>query len=153
MDGPCRLRPATSADATTIARLEREVFSDPWSTESIRETIGMPWIFTHVAEDQVGTVVGYVFCREVAGESEILNLAVDPAIRRGGVGRVLLTAALEWLAVRGATETFLEVRASNVAAIRLYEGAGFSAVGRRPDYYQRPVEDAVLYRRPAPGSA
>ncbi|MBW8772795.1 MAG: ribosomal protein S18-alanine N-acetyltransferase [Gemmatimonadetes bacterium] len=153
MDGPCRLRPATVADARAIAALERRVFSDPWSADSIRETIGMPWMFTQVAEDGAGTLVGYVFCREVAGESELLNLAVDPALRRGGVGSTLLAAALEWLTRRGARETFLEVRASNDAAITLYERAGFRAVGRRPDYYQRPVEDAILYRRPGSGPA
>ena len=153
MDGPCRLRPATAADARAIAALERRVFSDPWSADSIRETIGMPWMFTQVAEDAVGALVGYVFCREVAGESELLNLAVDPALRRGGVGGTLLSAALDWLTARGAHETFLEVRASNAAAIALYERAGFRAVGRRPDYYQRPVEDAILYRRPGAGGA
>ena len=153
MDGPCRLRPATAADARAIVALERRVFSDPWSTESIRESIGMPWMFTHVAEDVVGALVGYVFCREVAGESELLNLAVDPDARRGGVGRILLAAALDWAAARGTHETFLEVRASNAAAITLYEGAGFRAVGRRPDYYQRPSEDAILFRRPGVGPA
>lgn len=153
MDGPCRLRPATPADARAIAALERRVFSDPWSADSISETIAMPWMFTQVAEDQAGELVGYVFCREVAGESELLNLAVDPASRRGGVGNMLLTAAIDWLTDRGARETFLEVRASNLAAITLYERAGFRAVGRRPDYYQRPVEDAILYRRPGNGPA
>ena len=153
MDGPCRLRPATAADARGIAALERRVFSDPWSADSIRETIGMPWMFTQVAEDAAGTLVGYVFCREVAGESELLNLAVDPAQRRAGVGRILLDTALQWLVARGARETFLEVRASNAAAITLYERTGFRAVGRRPDYYQHPVEDAVLYRRPGAGPA
>lgn len=153
MDGPCRLRPASPADVAAIAALERAVFSDPWSAEAIRETIGMAWIFTHVAVVEGERIVGYVFCREVAGESEILNLAVDPLLRRGGVGRTLLGAALAWLKERGARETFLEVRASNAAAIRLYEGAGFRAVGRRSDYYQRPPEDAIVYRRPAPGSA
>lgn len=153
MDDPCRLRPASAADAGAIAALERKVFSDPWSTESIRETIGMPWMFTQVAENVLGEVVGYVFCREVAGESELLNLAVDPVLRRGGVGRMLLAAAIEWLAFRGARETFLEVRASNAAAIALYEGAGFRAIGRRPGYYQRPPEDAILYRRPGDGRA
>jgi ribosomal-protein-alanine N-acetyltransferase len=148
MDGRCRLRPATAADARAIAALERQVFSDPWSAESIRETIGMPWMFTQVAEDASGALAGYVFCREVAGESELLNLAVDPGLRRGGVGSALLAAAIEWLTTRGAHETFLEVRESNVAAIALYERVGFRAVGRRPDYYQRPVEDAILYRRP-----
>src|SRR5689334_15610897 len=78
MDGRCRLRPATAADVPAIAALERAVFSDPWSAESIRETIGMPWIFTHVAEESAGRILGYVFCREVAGESELLNIAVDP---------------------------------------------------------------------------
>ncbi len=153
MDGPCRLRPATAADAGAIAALERRVFSDPWSADSIRETIGMPWMFTQVAEDPLGALVGYVFCREVAGESELLNLAVDPVLRRGGVGGTLLGAALDWLTARGARETFLEVRASNGAAIALYERVGFRAVGRRPDYYQRPVEDAILYRRPGNGAA
>jgi ribosomal-protein-alanine N-acetyltransferase len=153
MAGPCRLRPATPADARAIAALERQTFSDPWSSESIRESIQMPWMFTHLAEDDAGAVAGYVFCREIAGESELLNLAVAEGRRRGGVGRELLAAALAWADGRGARETFLEVRASNHAAIRLYEAAGFRAVGRRPDYYQRPLEDAILYRRPAPGPA
>jgi [ribosomal protein S18]-alanine N-acetyltransferase len=148
MDGPCRLRPATTADASIIAALERKVFSDPWSAASIRETIGMPWMFTHVAETVTGDLAGYVFCREVAGESELLNLAVDPSLRRSGVGGMLLAAAITWLTARGARETFLEVRASNAAAIALYEGVGFRAIGRRPGYYQRPPEDAILYRRP-----
>ncbi|HTK55504.1 MAG TPA: ribosomal protein S18-alanine N-acetyltransferase [Gemmatimonadales bacterium] len=153
MAAPCRLRPATSADARAIAALERQSFSDPWSAESIRESIAMPWMFTHVAEDPEGAVLGYVFCREIAGESELLNLAVAEGERRGGVGRALLATALAWAEARGARETFLEVRASNTAAIALYEKAGFRAVGRRADYYQRPVEDAILYRRPGIGSA
>lgn len=148
MAGPSRLRPATAADARAIAALERLSFSDPWSAESIRESIQMAWMFTHVAEDADGAVVGYVFCREIAGESELLNLAVAEGRRRGGVGRELLAAALAWAEARGARETFLEVRASNAPAIALYERAGFRAVGRRPDYYQRPLEDAILYRRP-----
>ena len=153
MDAPCRLRPASPGDAGAIAALERLAFSDPWSAESIRESIGIPWMFTQVAEDPAGAVVGYAFCREIAGEAELLNLAVDPARRRSGVGRALLAAALAWADGRGARETFLEVRASNASAIALYESAGFRAVGRRPDYYQRPTEDALLYRRPAAGLA
>lgn len=153
MDGRCRLRPATASDVAPIAALERAIFSDPWSADSIRETIGMAWIFTQVVEDGAGRIIGYVFCREVAGESELLNIAVDPAARRGGIGKALLDAALGWATERGAVETFLEVRASNVSAIAMYEREGFRAVGRRPDYYQHPVEDAILYRRPADGRA
>ena len=153
MDGRCRLRPATAADAPALAAIERAVFSDPWSLESIRESIGMPWMFTWVAEDPTGRVVGYTFCREIAGESELLNLAVAPDQRRSGLGARLLAEALAWAGARGARETFLEVRASNRAAIALYEREGFRAVGRRPGYYQAPAEDAILYRRPVPGRA
>lgn len=153
MDGPCRLRPATAADAAPVAAIEAAVFSDPWSVESIRESIGMPWMFTWVAEDAAGGVVGYVFCREIAGESELLNIAVAPGLRRSGLGARLLDAALGWAEARGARETFLEVRESNRAAITLYEKVGFRAVGRRRGYYEAPAEDAILYRRPAPGRA
>ncbi|MBW8773052.1 MAG: ribosomal protein S18-alanine N-acetyltransferase [Gemmatimonadetes bacterium] len=153
MDGPCRLRPATAADTLSVAAIERAVFSDPWSAASIRESISMPWMFTWVAEDPAGRVVGYVFCREIAGESELLNLAVAPELRRSGVGARLLAAALDWARDRGARETFLEVRESNGAAIALYEREGFRAVGRRPGYYEAPAEDAILYRRPVPGRA
>ncbi|HEU4569946.1 MAG TPA: ribosomal protein S18-alanine N-acetyltransferase [Gemmatimonadales bacterium] len=131
-----------------MAVLERASFSDPWSPRSLEETIGLPGMLALVAVDGDDRLLGYLFGRELAGEAEVLNVAVAPAARRGGVGRALLTAALAWFAGRGAGETFLEVRASNQAAIALYEGAGFRAVGRRPGYYQHPTEDAVLYRRP-----
>ncbi|HET7041544.1 MAG TPA: ribosomal protein S18-alanine N-acetyltransferase, partial [Gemmatimonadales bacterium] len=106
-----------------------------------------------VAEAGDGTLAGYTFCREIAGEAELLNLAVAPTARREGIGGRLLAAALAWADGRGARETFLEVRASNQAAIALYERVGFRAVGRRPDYYQHPAEDAILYRRPGSGPA
>jgi ribosomal-protein-alanine N-acetyltransferase len=153
MGGPCRLRPAIPADAEAISALEQGIFSDPWSRGSIRETIGMPGMFAWLAVDPAERVRGYVFCREVAGEAELLNIAVDPGLRRSGLGRELLTSAITWAEGRGATEIFLEVRASNAGAIALYEGHGFRAVGRRRDYYQHPVEDAVLFRRAVDGRA
>jgi ribosomal-protein-alanine N-acetyltransferase len=88
-------------------------------------------------------VAGFLVSREVApGESEILNIAVDPAERRTGIARRLLTDALA--RVKGTW--FLEVRASNAAAIRLYESAGFTRAGDRPNYYYAPPEDAIVMR-------
>jgi ribosomal-protein-alanine acetyltransferase len=88
-------------------------------------------------------VAGFLVTREVApGESEILNLAVDPAERRTGVARRLLEDAL----VRIKGTWFLEVRASNTAAIRLYESAGFTRVGERKNYYYEPAEDGIVMR-------
>ena len=88
-------------------------------------------------------VAGFLASRQVApGEREILNLAVDPAERRKGVGRALVAHEL----ARGTGAWFLEVRASNLAALRLYESAGFVRAGRRPDYYYEPAEDGIVMR-------
>ena len=90
-----------------------------------------------------GRVAGFLVTRQVGpGEREILNLAVEPSERRTGLARRLLGEAL-------ASENctwFLEVRASNAAAIHLYESAGFERVGRRPDYYHDPAEDGIVMR-------
>ena len=91
-------------------------------------------------------VVGYVIARAAADEGEILNLAVAPAQQRHGVGRLLAQQALEDLAARGARSVYLEVRESNAAARRLYEGLGFEAVARRPNYYRQPSEAALVLR-------
>jgi [ribosomal protein S18]-alanine N-acetyltransferase len=88
-------------------------------------------------------VAGFLVTREVGpGEREILNLAVDPAQRHTGTARGLLGDAL----ARAKGAWFLEVRASNTAAIRLYESAGFQRAGRRPDYYYEPADDAIVMR-------
>ena len=90
--------------------------------------------------------MGYLVGRDVAGSGEILNLAVAPEHRRAGVARALLDQGLELLRLRGAEEAFLEVRASNQAAMALYGGAGFRTVGMRADYYRNPREDALVLR-------
>ena len=90
-----------------------------------------------------GCVAGFLVTREVgAGEREILNLAVNPAERRSGIARQLLEDAL----ARGKGAWFLEVRASNAAAIRLYECVGFERIGQRSGYYQQPAEEAIVMR-------
>ena len=93
--------------------------------------------------DAAGRVAGFIVTREVApGEREILNLAVDPVERRTGIARGLVRDAL----ARAQGAWFLEVRASNAAAIRLYESAGFHRAGRRPNYYYEPAEDGIVMR-------
>ena len=91
-------------------------------------------------------VAGYAIAHHAADEGEILNLGVAPAHQRRGVGRVLVEHLLTLLAERGVDAVFLEVRESNAAARRLYQRLGFREVGRRPGYYRRPVEDAVILR-------
>lgn len=90
-----------------------------------------------------GAVAGFVVARRVAeGESEILNLAVAPELRRGGVGRRLVADLVD----RHAGEVFLEVRESNREARIFYQAMGFEEAGRRPGYYSDPEEAAVVMK-------
>ena len=92
-------------------------------------------------------ISGCIFGVIVAGEAEILNLAVDPAHRRKGFGRQLVRQILTEWQKRSVQRIFLEVRESNSGAIKLYEGLGFRLVGRRKKYYSGPEEDALVLER------
>lgn len=149
-----RIRRATAADLAGLAQLEEASFTDPWSSEMIAEALAAAGTVALVATDDDGRVVGSVLGREAAGEAEILTIAVEPQLRRHGLGRQLLAVVLDELAAGGATAVWLEVRPSNLAARRMYQAAGFVATGMRRGYYRRPTEDAlILSLRLASGSA
>ena len=80
--------------------------------------------------------------------AELDSMAVDPALRHQGIGSALLSAVLAWAEEHGSRHLTLEVRASNLAAVRLYERHGFRPEGRRPYYYADPAEDALLLGKP-----
>lgn len=94
--------------------------------------------------DEESEVTGFIVARRVWSDLEILNFAVRPDSRRRGIGAALLRAALAWGATFHAEKGFLEVRASNLAALRFYEQNGFEVTGRRPRYYASPIEDALV---------
>lgn len=89
-------------------------------------------------------VRGFIVARVVADEVEVLNLAVEPAARRTGIGSRLLAEALEHARSAGARRVFLEVRESNHGARAFYERNGFRLSSRRPRYYSDPPEDALV---------
>jgi [ribosomal protein S18]-alanine N-acetyltransferase len=136
-------RPIADGDLARIAAIERAIFPDPWSRDAFVETLARPDVYGIASDGAAGQLVGYGICSLAADEGEILNLAVDTAARRLGIGRRLLGAMLSWLEERGASRVFLEVRGSNAAALTLYAGAGFQRMGVRRGYYRRPREDAV----------
>src|SRR5205823_1311599 len=87
-----KLRAATAADAEALARVHGEAFAAAWSAHEIAALMAAPGGYALVVD--VIDPVGFILCRAVAGEAEILTLAVRPAARRRGVGRALLEAAL-----------------------------------------------------------
>lgn len=129
-----------------IATLEKSIFSDPWSGNSVKSELSNPLSLWLVAADGE-TVAGYIGSQTVLGESDMMNLAVRESYRRSGVGRALVEALIEALRAVGSKCLTLEVRFSNLPAIRLYESLGFSQVGIRKNYYEKPREDARIFKK------
>ena len=134
------IRTATAADLSGIALIQRAApEASQWDPASYLDYACV------VAKDEVAadgeTVLGFLVFRETGpGECEILNLAVHPGARRRGVARQLLQTVLS----PGQGKWFLEVRAANLGAIRLYESMGFRQVARREGYYRNPPEAGIV---------
>ena len=129
-----------------IAMLEKRCFSDPWSENSIAFEQRNPLSLWLVALDG-GTVAGYVGSQSVMGEADMMNIAVSADYRRQGIGQTLVERLVAELSAAGVHSLALEVRASNEPAKALYEKLGFTQVGRRPNYYRNPREDALILRK------
>ncbi len=136
----------TAEHISAIAELEKTCFSDPWSESSIAYELTNPLSLWLVAEED-GIVAGYIGSQSVLPESDVMNVAVNPAFRRRGIAEALVSALCRELKQAGNETLTLEVRASNGPAIALYEKLGFAQIGRRPNYYRNPKEDALILRK------
>jgi [ribosomal protein S18]-alanine N-acetyltransferase len=103
-----------------------------------------------IAQEDEVAVTGFLVARRIAGDLEILNLAVRPEARRRGTGTELLRRCFEWGRSFGAASAVLEVRAANSDALHFYRRRGFEAIGRRKQYYVAPIDDALVLRAKLP---
>ena len=129
-----------------IASLEKLCFHDPWSEKSIASELDNRLSLWIVAVDG-DTVAGYVGSQSVMGWADMMNIAVHPEYRRQGVAQELVERLVAALMANEVTCLTLEVRASNEPAKALYAKLGFQQVGRRPNYYRNPKEDALILRK------
>jgi ribosomal-protein-alanine N-acetyltransferase len=142
------LRPAAQADLNEVLQIERASFADPWTEESFLRLLGgHPAIFQVLEYPPDFGIAGYVIAFAVGEDAELLNVAVDPKLRGRGLAGQMLDAVLLELSRKAVRTAFLEVRESNSAARALYGSRGFTEIGRRRNYYRRPVEDALVMRR------
>lgn len=139
------VRPMEESDLPAILALERASFSVPWSLQSFQQILRDRTVRSLVLV-RGAEVAGYAVFWVVGDFAELANLAVDPTLRRQGLGAHLLRAVIGRCRALGGASLFLEVRASNAAARALYQLHGFRPVSRRRRYYQVPVEDALVYR-------
>jgi ribosomal-protein-alanine N-acetyltransferase len=145
------LKFASPAEAEALAAAHATAFDTPWTAPDIGRLMQAMGGFAIAAEGAAGEVDGFVLARTIAGEAEILTLAVRPEQRRRGLGRLLVEAAVAEAGRRGASMLLLEVAHDNPAALALYQGLGFERVGLRRAYYARPGArraDALVLRRP-----
>ena len=143
------VRPVDPADAPALAAVHASGFQSPWSAEDLARFVADGVNFALAAESDSGMIAGFILCRVIAGEAEVLTLAVAPAHRRQGVAARLLAEAMARASLHAQT-MFLEVAADNPGAISLYKGCGFATAGRRAGYYGRGhggSVDALVMRR------
>ena len=142
-------RPLVDADLAYVAALEAQIHAAPWSYGNFRDALAAGY-GAQVGERE-GRIVVFGVMMRAPGEAQILNLSVVPDARRQGLGRALLERFMDDALHAGAEQIFLEVRISNLAAIALYESAGFEPVARRANYYPATQgtygEDALVMRR------
>lgn len=144
------LRPVGPEAAFDLADLHDRAFDRPWTALEFDDLLKSPGAFAVLGEaGEPAEAKGFILCRSIAGEAEILTVAVDPAARRRGWGAALVEVATGIAAETGAEALFLEVAVDNTAAIALYQATGFAKVGVRKGYYPHPdgAKDALVMRR------
>jgi ribosomal-protein-alanine N-acetyltransferase len=135
--------PADSEGISTISQQAPEAAQ--WSPSSYEEAARAGQVV--LVGEVGGAVLAFVVCRFVAGEGEILNLAVAPSQRRKAVGSRMLAEAVDEAKANRVERLYLEVRESNRVAIAFYGKHGFAKSGQRARYYQNPTENAVVMEK------
>ncbi len=131
-------------DIDAVAAIGREIFSEPWTERGFEYAIDVSENVFLVAESPDGRITGYCGLYALADEGEIVSVAVVESLRGKGIGRAMMEELLRLAVRQGVERIFLEVRASNEAAISLYRREGFLPCGTRSDFYRYPTEDALL---------
>jgi ribosomal-protein-alanine N-acetyltransferase len=135
-------------DLAGVLEVEQASFHNPTTREWYESELQRPDVcYVYVVRTGTHPVAGFCAFWRVADQIHINNLAIRPELRGRGLGRQLLARVLADAERIGAPNATLEVRRSNVAAQRLYEGAGFRLAGVRTSYYTQPIEDALILLR------
>ncbi len=138
-----QIREMTLADVGQVYDLEKSIFSIPWSKESFESSLkGKDTLF--IVAEKEGKISGYLGMYFMGEEADISNVAVSKECRRQHIAQSMLEYILTWAKSGGVRNVTLEVRETNVAAIRLYESMGFREAGIRKNYYKEPIENALI---------
>ncbi len=145
------LRELSAADISSAAQIENACFSAPWSEKTLLSELQNPLNKFFGAFNE-NSLAGYIGFQTVLEETSVFNVAVLPEFRRNGIGKALVEKLICEAKKAGSKVVFLEVRASNLPAINLYEKEGFVFFGLRKNYYENPKENALILRLAFDGS-
>ena len=130
-------------DLDQVMVLERQIFSRPWSEESMRSALQQQETI-YLVDEADGRIRGYLGIWCMAEDGDLCNMAVAEQVRRGGVASGLLKKGMAYCRKQGVQRILLEVRESNLPAKTLYQREGFAPIGVRKQYYSEPREDAII---------
>ena len=147
MNSVALARKMTAADVDAVAALEAATFTAPWKPDTFQSLLDRSGAELWVLDDPDAGVVAYAVVWCILDQGELANIAVAESHRGKGLGRYLLGKVLDVARERGVQSLYLEVRVSNEGAIELYHSFGFTQVGVRKKYYDKPVEDALIMVR------
>ncbi|NOQ63801.1 MAG: ribosomal protein S18-alanine N-acetyltransferase [Methyloprofundus sp.] len=142
-----RFRKMSKADLPRVLEIEAQGYNYPWKEAIFHDCLKAAHYDCWVCEDANDVMVAFCIVSTAVGEATVLNLCIDPVMRKQGLGRKFMQHVIEKASDRKAESVFLEVRPSNTGAIALYESLGFNEVGVRPGYYKAENgerEDAVM---------
>lgn len=144
-------RPAVSADLPAIAQLDAACFGRAWTEEVYGQELERPFAQLYVVE-RAGAIIGLSCTWIVSDEAHLLRIATAAAHRREGLGHRMLSSVVSRARAAGCERIILEVGASNVAAVSLYEKFVFERLGLRRGYYSNPPDDALVMQRVLSGA-
>lgn len=139
------VRPMEETDIAELVLIEKECFSLPWSEQSFRDSYALPYAQFFVGEIG-GRIAGYAGLYKVGDEGDITNVAVSHIYRRKGVAKTIMESVIQFAKEQEMDCITLEVRESNSPAIALYEKMGFKNIGVRKNFYEKPIESAIIYQ-------
>jgi [ribosomal protein S18]-alanine N-acetyltransferase len=141
------IRKTVAQDIKTILEIEKEQFANPWKQKDFTPELNHDIAYFYVAEDgDTGVIAGYIIFWVIEDMIELHNIAVAARYKKKGIGKKLMLFLLETARQQAVKDVFLEVRQSNIEAIRFYEAFHFQFVSIRKNYYSEPTEDAVIYK-------
>lgn len=143
------IRRMEKGDLLFMAELERESFTVPWPEDLLAACLNSRfdkvWVLVVIEKESGRQVIaGYCNFRVIAGEGELMRIAVKPSYRGRGFSRKLMEILVSDARINAVTGVTLEVRISNIPAVNLYKAWGFVIEAVRKNYYTHPTEDALI---------